>query len=311
MSGLIDRFGMPAAQLAAMLGQRIINGNRAAAQALVDAGELVAFAPGQEIIAQGAWDSDAYFLLAGAVEIRINGKLLPYGRGAGEVIGEFSAINSALARTATINAVDNVVALKCTSDALRAAANSAIEVWELLAIDLTRKVEQRNRFINACNDRPVIFMIATEEHLEVAKALELALSSEFEIMLWSDEDLFPPGAYELDILNRNAAIADFAVVLAHPDDLKRSRDRHGGGERESILFELGFLMPVVGRHRTIILIPEEACGSDPAEFKGVRPWCYEVPNGNTPRDIVLAKTVRRLRNYITETKIRSRLQEQA
>jgi predicted nucleotide-binding protein len=289
-----------------MKRQRIVNGNEAVAGALADAGTLVSFAGGAELIAQGAFDQHAYFLLAGKVELRIYGKLLPYGREGGEVIGEFSAINPELPRTATVIAAEQVVALQVSGAALEAAAKAVPEVWRLLAVDLTRKVEQRNQLINSCNERPVVFMIASSERAEIAEELRLALSTDFDVFLWSDDDLFPPGSYQLESLNERAAFADFAVVLAEPDDLRRDRARTGGGG-QSILFELGYLMSVLGRHRTLLLVPEGGCDAARNEFKGLKPWCFPVPDGTIPSKVVLSPTIRALRNYFIDRKVRSKL----
>ena len=145
MTRAIDRFQDREERIDAMRRQKIVGGNLAVAAALVDAGELVEFAPGVEIIVQEGQDRDAYFLLHGEVEIRVNGMLMDDRRRAGEVVGEFAAINSALPRTATVVAADEVVAIKVDHSALRAAGQMEPDVWRLLAIDLTWKVQQRNK----------------------------------------------------------------------------------------------------------------------------------------------------------------------
>ncbi|MEP9358081.1 TIR domain-containing protein [Sphingomonas sp. KR3-1] len=306
----IERFRDRAARIDAVRKQRILGNSKAVATALVDAGELVSFPAGAEIIVQGANDSDAYFLLSGKIDLWINGMDISYGRGAGEVVGEFAAINSALPRTSTVIAATEVVALKCSSSALRDAAKGEPEIWELLAIELTTKIEQRNRFINAANDKPSIFMIAAEDRIPVAEEIRLALSVDFpDTQLWSDEDLAPPGSYELDRLRQKAAMADFAIVLAHPADLWRS-SAQDGGPGVSILFELGFLMSALGRHRTVLLICEGERADLPEEFKGLKPLTYPATRADVTGKSLYGPVVRQLRNYIIEKKVRSRLQRE-
>lgn len=304
----IERFRDRGVRIEAIRRQKIVGGDRRVACALVEAGELVAFPAGAEIITQGAYDRDAYFLLAGKVDLRINGVELPYGRAAGEVVGEFSAINSAIRRSATVVATEDVVAVKCDPAALDAAATMTdAELWRLLAVELTYKVEQRNRFIASANERPSVFMIAAQDHISVAEEFRLALSLDFDVQLWSDEDLAPPGSYELERLRQFAAASDFALVLAHPDDLRRSRDRQAAAPSQTILFELGYLMSVLGRYRTLLLIPEDERADLPDQFKGLKPWCYPPPVDGVAIKPQLAQTVRRLRNYLVERKTRSRL----
>lgn len=304
----LERLADREEQINAMRRQAIVGGHRAVAAALVDAGTLVTFPPGGELMAQFGTDRDAYFLLSGAVELRVYGKLLPYGRKAGQVVGEFAAINFEVHRTATVVATEPVVALKCSPVALRAAGKIEPELWELLAIDLTRKIEQRNSLVSRSNERPVIFMVATEEQFGVAEELRLSLARDYEVMLWSDEDIHPPGSFELERLALAAAGADFAIMLAHPDDLRRPRDCADLKACESIRFELGYLLSVVGRHRTVLLIPQGSGQGLPEEYKGMRPLTYPTLVASKPADVQLGPVVRQLRNLIVEKKVRSRIE---
>ncbi|PYE92092.1 putative nucleotide-binding protein with TIR-like domain [Rhizobium sp. PP-F2F-G38] len=290
----------------ALCNQKIVQGNRDVARAIADAGEVVAFAPGEELIRQGATDTDCYFLLMGEVEIRVNGEMLPYRRIAGEAVGEFAAINAQMARTATIVAWSNVVALKCTSQALRLAGRQEPELWRLLAIELTKKVEQRNQLIAVSNERPRIFIIAVESRIEIAREIRLKLLAEAEVDLWSDEDLVPPGGYVLDTLHMAARAADFGIVLAHPEDLRDVRNRLGEERWETVRFELGYLMSELTRHRTLLLVPYGDAAS-PELFKGVQPMTYRLPSDDLPLDVAVTAAVDQIRQLIVERKVRSRL----
>lgn len=305
---LIDRFRREGAIVEALLRQRILDKDQEAAVALAAAGTLVSFAPGEELIRQGDSTDEAYFILAGTVRLKIKGELLPYPRGAGEVVGEFAAINNEIRRTATVIADEEVIALKCDSQALINAANQHWRIWQLLAIELTRKLEQRNQLISKVNDRPKIFMVAAKERTEVGEELRLALSSDFDVTYWNDEDLLPAGRTELEELRDKVGEADFGIVLAHPDDL-RKRDRHTVAVSETILLELGYILSDLGRHRTILLVPESGCDEIPAPFMGMTPWCYRELDAKTPTKVLLGAIVRRIRNHITERKARSRLSE--
>lgn len=307
MTGLADRFADRGDLVEALCGQKILGNNRTVAAALADAGEVVTFTPGEELMRQGGGGDECYFLLAGKVELRVKGELLPYGRGAGEVVGEFSAVNPKLVRTATVTAAAEVVAVRCSSSGLRAALREASDVWRRLAIELTHKVEQRNQLIAVTNDRPRIFMIAAENRIAIAEALRIPLLREYDVGLWSDEDLVPPGDYQLDALHENARNADFGIVLAHPDDLRGSRSGVSEEAWETIRFELGFLMSELTRHRTLVMVPDGGNGAPPQLFKGMQPMTYQLPVDDMPMSVALAKAVDAIREFVTARKVRSRL----
>lgn len=302
------KFEDPDTLLEAILRQVIVFNDENVAAHLVATGKLEGFAPGQELMAQEGTDRDAYFILSGKAEIRVNGMLLDYGRGPGDVVGEFAAINTALHRTATIVASEPLVALKVSHADFTAAGNKGKRFWRDLAISLTSKIEQRNRFVGAANAKPSIFMIAAEDQLGAAEALRDALQDAYDVVLWGEEELFPPANYELQRLSGGVARADFGLVLAHPDDLRRARDREDAGHRDTILFELGYLMSVLGPQRTLLLIPEGSRHKLPDEFKGMRPWTYPAIGGKRTAEVALSDVMRRLENFITEKNIRSRLE---
>lgn len=304
---LTDRFSDPDELIDALCRQKIILGDREAATALSEAGHVVAFVGGEELMRQGDADDSCFFLLAGRVDLNVNGKTLPYGRAADDAVGEFTAINTGMRRTATVTACEPVAALKCTAADLKAAGAKARHLWRLLAIELTKKVEQRNQLIPSTNERPRIFMIAAEARKEVAEALRLALMRDFDVDLWSDEDLVPPGGYELETLHAMARNADFGIVLAHRDDLASPNGRLSEEEWGTIRFELGYLMAELSRHRTLVMIPDDEGGAAPSLFKGLQPMTYRLPPSGVPLDVALEDAVDAVRKLVAERKVRSRL----
>jgi CRP-like cAMP-binding protein len=221
---LLARFDSPSDRLEAIKRQRVVQGNEAVASALVSAGSIEGFEPGRVMVHQQAFDQSAFLLLAGKVSLTINGCPLPYGREAGDIVGEMSAINPEIGRSATIEASEHVAALKIERDQLLEIGRENADLWRLLAIELTRKLEQRNQFIDCSNKIPCVFMISASERLELAQEIRLGLSQHgFDVIVWSDDQIFPPGNYPLEDLRKMVALADFGVALAHPDDIRRSR----------------------------------------------------------------------------------------
>lgn len=109
-------------------------------------------------------------------------------------------------------------------------------VYGLIAVELASRLLQRNSLIRAPNPRPRVFFISSKESLPVAKALRHGLRyTEADSPIWSDEDLFPPGSYPLEVLEYEVDKADFGVAIAHPDDIVRSRRNESAAPRDNVI----------------------------------------------------------------------------
>lgn len=277
---LIDRFQNKTILTEALLAQAIVQGDREVAAALADAGKVVEFAAGEVLIHEDATDRDMYFLLFGKVGVSVKGKYL-YPRERNVTVGEMSAVNPTITRSATITAMEPTVTLKATPETLDQIAMVQPRVYRLIAAELASRLQQRNSLIRAPNPRPRVFFISSKESLSVAKAIRHGLRySDADSLLWSDEDMFPPGSYPLEVLEHEVDQADFGVAIAHPDDIVRSRRSQSAAPRDNVIFELGFFMSRLGRKRTILLVPQ--MGSDlklPSDFKGMTPITYPPLTG--------------------------------
>lgn len=277
---LIDRFQNDAVLVEALLAQVIIQGDREVAAALAKAGEVVEFPAGEVLIHESGTDRDMYFLLFGKVGVSVKGKYL-YPREKNLTVGEMSAVNPSITRSATITALEPTVALKVSPETLDQIALVQPRVYKLLAADLASRVLQRNTLIRPPNARPRVFFISSKESLAVAKAIRHGLKySETDSLIWSDEDMFPPGSYPLEVLEREVDLADFGVAIAHPDDIVRSRRNESAAPRDNVIFELGFFMSRLGRKRTFLLVPQaDADLKLPSDFKGMTPISYPPLTG--------------------------------
>lgn len=277
---LIDRFQNNTVLVEALLAQVIIQGDREVAAALAKAGEVVEFPAGEVLIHESGTDRDMYFLLYGKVGVSVKGKYL-YPREKNLTVGEMSAVNPSITRSATITALEPTVALKVSPETLDQIALVQPRVYKLLAADLASRVLQRNTLIRPPNDRPRVFFISSKESLPVAKAIRHGLKySETDSLIWSDEDMFPPGSYPLEVLEREVDLADFGVAIAHPDDIVRSRRNESAAPRDNVIFELGFFMSRLGRKRTFLLVPQaDAELKLPSDFKGMTPISYPPLTG--------------------------------
>jgi len=303
---LKSRFESSSDLIESLLPQKIVQGNRTVAEDIAKEGGLVEFSPGQTIIEQGAGDRDLLFMLAGKVQVIINGVRL-YTREHGVTIGEMSAINAHVSRSATIEAAEPVVAWKISHTRLVEIGNKTPDIWRLLAIELASRLEQRNRFINRANLKPRVFLICSSEALPIARAIRVGVEHHAQVVIWSDENIFPPGTYALEDLEQQVNEADFGIALAEPDDLVLSRHRATAVPRDNVIFELGFFMSRLGRRRTVLLVPRVLDVKLPSDFKGLTPISYD--RGTSAKDLptALGPTIDRICRLITELGVRASL----
>ncbi|CAG9180618.1 TIR domain-containing protein [Cupriavidus pinatubonensis] len=304
-----SRFGNRDDLIDALLGQRIILGNTEIAAAFADAGEVVEYAAGKTLITQGDSDRDLYFLLVGSVQVIING-LRILVREAGVTVGEMSALHPGIARSATLEANETTVALKVGHTALQEIADQHPAVWKRLAKDLAGRLEQRNKFVQRSNTLPHVFMICSKEALDIAEEIRLGLSHEkFFVELWSDDKIFPAGAYPIEALEAKVTESDFGIAIAEPDDIVRSRERQQKAPRDNVIFELGFFMSRLGRNRTILLVPKGEDIKLPSDFKGITPLTYTGEPKDPNLSTLLGPTIHQIKKIIRERGIRSSLIE--
>lgn len=306
---LKDRFSRSTDLVNALSEQQLVGGDRAIAEALAEKGELVEFAPGQNVIEQHAVDRDVFFLLFGSAMVIVNGVRL-YPRERNLTVGEMSAINPGIVRSATLEACEPTVAWKVSSDRLHEVANAHPALWQRLAVEITRRLEQRNKFVNRTNQKPKLFMICSQEALETAKAIRIGLEySGIVSEIWSDQEIFESGSYPLESLEREVGESDFALALAEPDDLVRSRDKKELAPRDNVIFELGFFMSRLGRSRTFLLVPRGVAVKLPSDFKGLTPITYVAEGKGKALGVSMGPTIDRLESLMKEKGVRSSLQE--
>lgn len=277
---LIDRFQNQTVLTEALLAQAIVQGDREVAAALAGAGQVVEFAAGEVLIHEDSTDRDMYFLLFGRVGVSVKGKYL-YPREKNMAVGEMSAVNPAITRSATITAIETTVALKVSPETLDQIATVQPRVYRLIAAELASRLLQRNSLIRAPNARPRVFFISSKESLHIAKAIRHGLNcTDADSLIWSDDDMFPPGTYPLEVLENEVDRADFGVAIAHPDDIVQSRRSQSAAPRDNVIFELGFFMSRLGRQRTFLLVPQmDGDLKLPSDFKGMTPIAYPALTG--------------------------------
>jgi predicted nucleotide-binding protein len=304
--GLKQRFEDGTALVDALITQRVVLGDRSLAEDLAANGTLEEFAAGQNLILQGGPERDMYFILAGKVQVVVHGVRL-YPREAGNTVGEMSAVNPAVGRAATIEASEETVAWRVDHAHLAVVGDKHPMLWKRIAIELAGRLEQRNKFINRTNDIPRLFAICSAEALDIAKAIRVGLEHVAQVVIWSDENIFPPGGYAIEALEEQVNLADFGIALAEPDDLVLSRDRQSATPRDNVLFELGFFMSRLGRSRTLLLVPRNEEVKLPSDFKGLTPIFYQKSRKAADLSIALGPCIDRITGLVKQLGVRSSL----
>src|SRR5690349_16649493 len=138
--------------VAALTEHRLIANRQELAERLVAAGELMEVPAGTAFINQGDQASDVFFIIAGKVEIRVNGKVVA-NRFPGDHVGEMAAIEPSQPRSASVISVAPTVLIKVSEADFSAAAEQFPDMWRRIAATLARRLTQRNHLVTAQRER--------------------------------------------------------------------------------------------------------------------------------------------------------------
>ena len=97
-------------------------------------------------------------------------------------------------------------------------------------------------------------------------------------VVWRD-GVFRATNYPLEILEARVDDSDFAVAIAHADDLTATQGKTWPGPRDNVIFELGLFVGRLGRSRAILLEPRLEEVKIPSDFAGVTTITYRFENG--------------------------------
>ncbi|WFU71434.1 TIR domain-containing protein [Bradyrhizobium sp. CB2312] len=280
--------------VASLRRQDFAGGQLEIAKALADAGELVEFRPGENIIVQNAVDNDIYLLVAGVIAIIVNGAQVAT-RSAGQHIGEMAAIEASLPRSATVTVLEHAVALKLSSAAFMGIGEKFPSVWLPIAQELSKRLHQRNKTIYLPNQASKLFVMSSSEALKIAHALRTGLEKDVFSTVW-DDGVFFAGGYPLEALEKQVSEADFAVAIAEPDDISESRGKRAPTVRDNVLFELGLFMGKLSRYRTILVHPRVKDLKLPSDLQGLTLVPYQAGDDATVAERIapVCETIREL-----------------
>jgi CRP/FNR family transcriptional regulator, cyclic AMP receptor protein len=101
----------------------------------------------------------------------------------------------------------------------------------------------------------------------------------FLVVIWTD-GVFRASQYSIESLEKELDQSDFAIAIAQPDDITESRDKSARTPRDNVIFELGFFMGRLGRHRSLLLEPRGEEVKLPSDLTGITtiPYKYDANN---------------------------------
>ena len=225
----------------AFASQKIVAGNRELAEELSDGVEVFSIPAGETLIAQGGDDSSIYFVLSGKFDVIVNGRRIA-GRGPNEHVGEMAAVQPAQRRSANVVAAEQAVVARLKEELFTDLGNRYPQIFRYVAQELASRLLQRNALVGTLREEIQIFILCSTEDLPIANAIQNAFASDpFTMVVWTD-GVFRATNYPLEILEARVDDLDFAVAIAHADDLTANRGKTWPGARDNVIFELGLFM---------------------------------------------------------------------
>lgn len=233
----------------------IINGDEEVSKAIAEKAELRQFAPGDDIIKQDGYDSDIFFVISGAVNILVNGRVIA-NRTSGYHIGEMALIDPTAKRSATVKASELTVVAALSEPDFTVLADKNPELWRRIAVELASRLRERSKFHRQPNSKPMIFIGSSKEALGIAEKIQNeVVSDDLVVKTWTD-GVFDASATAIESLASVVEMYDFGVIVLSADDMVESRGVQKHAPRDNAVFELGLLMGGFGRARTFIVKPK-------------------------------------------------------
>ena len=120
-----------------------------------------------------------------------------------------------------------------------------------------------------------IFIASSTEGLPAAAAVQVNLEGLGSIAIWN-QGLFEASSYPLDVIEREAADADYGIFVMTPDDMRRKGGNTVPVPRDNVVFEFGVFVGRLGRKRSFLVVPgRDAKIQMPSDLEGLTQVRYE------------------------------------
>jgi predicted nucleotide-binding protein len=262
----------------ALILQPMVAGNRELAAEIANRAELVEIATSERLITQDADDNDLFLILAGSFDVVVNGRKVAV-RGRGDHVGEMVFVEPTQLRSADVIAAEDGLVAKLSHSDANKISEKYPQIYKVIAKILSRRLLERNKMVGPYREQIKVFIISSSEALEVARAIQTAISAEdILVTVWTD-GLFKVSSYVLEILEKAMDDADFAIAIAHSDDVTIYREQNWPTPRDNVILELGMFMGRLGRSRAILMEPKGDAVRLPTDLKGITTIRYTFKAG--------------------------------
>lgn len=248
--------------------QFLVRGEKDLANEIATIATLLEVKQDDVIILQDGCDDDIFLILSGNFNVLVN-KRHTGSRTTGMHFGEMAMIDTTSRRSASVVASEPSLVAKISSANFEKIAERHPQIWRRLAIELSRRIKERNKFHAPPRSQPVIFIGSTVEGLTIAREIQSSFSRDpFVVKVW-DQGIFTPGATPIEDLVKMVSECDFGIIVVTPDDIVISRGENHFAPRDNVIFELGLLIGAIGRQRTLIVSPRQPDIKKPTDLLGV------------------------------------------
>jgi predicted nucleotide-binding protein len=149
-------------------------------------------------------------------------------------------------------------------------------------------LEQRNALVTSVSDKIRVFIISSAEALEIARAIQNAFDHDrCNVTVWTD-GVFQASYYAIESLERALDQSDVAIAVAQPDDITESRGQQSRTPRDNVIFELGFFMGRLGRHRSLLVEPRGEEIKLPSDLVGINTITYKFDKKSVAASLATA-----------------------
>ena len=256
--------------ISALRQQTILHDNEALSREIANQSEILPIESEDELIIQDETDDDLYFILAGRLSIIVNGREVAI-RESGQHVGEMALIDPSAKRAASVIAIEQTVVAKISEASFRPLADKYPRVWQLIATELAKRLQERNKLVVSTNPRSVLFIGSSKESLPVARAIRSNFDhDDFVVKLWTD-GVFGASQFVITELEKQVREADFAVLVLGADDIVESRNEKSDAPRDNVIFELGLFMGALSHERTFMVIPRDCDIKIPTDLLDLLP----------------------------------------
>lgn len=264
--------------VAALKNQKLVGGDEALARRLARIAKVEEHQPNRGLIRQGDADNDVFLILSGSVRVLVNGREVAV-RTAGEHVGEMSLMDVTAVRSSTVRCVQETVVARISEKEFTKVADRYPDLWRRAAVEVARRLREREKFHVPPRTVPVIFIGSSTEGLAIAiKVFNFLKTLRCVPRLWS-EDVFECSETTIESLMKLTHGSDFALIILTADDVTKWRGRRKPSPRDNAIFELGLFMGALSRLRTLFMVQSGVDVKIPTDLLGITNLPFGMTDG--------------------------------